>query len=169
MDTAYSAAIEALKKKLEEAEKRPAALRLAINTLCEEAGVAPLYPIHESYAGAGLGTSSVTSIGADTFYGKKQQTAIREYLAMRKKQGLGPATPREIYDALVAGGLQFEAKTADIALVGIRALLRKRYTIFAKLPNGTYGLAAWYPDMKPKKPAQNTTADPQDDEESADE
>ena len=165
MDAAYSLAIEALKKKLEEAERRPTALRLAINTLCEEAGVPPLFPMNELYSSNSAASSSqktISQIGPDSFYGKKQQTAMREYLGMRKNQGLGPATPREIYDALVLGGLEFEAKSADIALVGIRAQLRKRYTIFHKLPNGTYGLTAWYPDLKSKKSSESQAQDDED-------
>lgn len=174
MDAAYAQAIALLKKKLEEAEKRPAQLRQAINTMCEEAGAPPMYPNNAASSSTSTGESVSLvpqSIGSDTFFGKKQQTAVREYLEMRKAQNPqhGPATPREIFDALSAGGYQFEAKNDEIALVGIRALLRKRYLIFQKLSNGKYGLTAWYPDIKPKKPAQKTTADSLDDEESADE
>lgn len=170
MDATYSPAIEALQKKLEEAERRPAALRLAINTLCEEAGIPPLYPTESYSSNQRDSQKNISQIGPDTFFGKKQQTAVREYLDMRKKQdpANGPATPREIYDALVTGGYQFEAKSDDIALVGLRALLRKRYLVFQKLPNGKYGLVSWYPDVKQKKGTGNQTADPQDDEESAD-
>jgi len=67
--------------------------------------------------------------------------------------------------ALVAGGYKFEAKAPEIALVGIRALLRKRTNIFHKLPNNTYGLTEWYPGAKAPK-GQNETAD--SDEEPAD-
>ena len=174
MDAAYSQAIALLKKKLEEAEKRPAQLRQAINTMCEEAGEPLMYPNNAAPASGGAAESArVTpqNIGADTFFGKKQQTAVREYLEMRKAQNPqhGPATPREIFEALSSGGYQFEAKTDEIALVGIRSLLRKRYLVFQKLSNGKYGLTAWYPDMKPKKPVQKTSAETPDDEESADE
>ena len=41
-------------------------------------------------------------------------SAMREYLEMRKRQGLGPAKPREFFEALKAGGYQFEAKDAAV-------------------------------------------------------
>lgn len=82
---------------------------------------------------------------------------------MRRALGSGPATPKEIYEAIVAGGFQFEAKTADIAMVGLRALLRKRTAFFHKLPNGTYGLTSWYPDAK--KPKSSETDDDEADDE----
>ena len=74
------------------------------------------------------------------------------YLDMRRAQGLGPATPREIFEALKAGGYQFETKNEITALIGMRALLRKNTVTFHKLPNASYGLLAWYPDAKAGKP-----------------
>jgi hypothetical protein len=89
----------------------------------------------------------------------RQTPAMRTYLEMRKNQGLGPASTREIYDALRQGGYQFEAKTPDIAMVGMRALLRTQPNVFHKLPQGTYGLTTWYPDAKkPKDEPKKKTA-----------
>jgi hypothetical protein len=65
--------------------------------------------------------------------------------------GQGPATAREIYDAIKAGGYVFEAKDATTALVGMRALLRTQPNVFHRLPQGTWGLTAWYPDAKKPK------------------
>jgi hypothetical protein len=93
----------------------------------------------------------VTQIADDTFYGQKQTPAMRTYLEMRKAQGLGPATPREIYEAIKSGGYVFEAKDAEVALVGMRALLRTQPNIFHRLPQGTWGLTVWYPDAKKPK------------------
>lgn len=73
---------------------------------------------------------------------------MREYLEMRKAQGIGPATPRDIYEALKSGGYQFETKDDTVALVGLRALLRTQPLVFHRLPQGTYGLTSWYPDAK---------------------
>ena len=71
---------------------------------------------------------------------------------MRRAQGLGPARPREIYDALVTGGFEYEAKDAETALVGMRALLRKRSNVFIKVgTSGAYGLVSWYPDARRSK------------------
>lgn len=144
--------IQRLLARIEEYEQKAASLKSAVNVLCEEAGQPALFP--EGNAGGsrtGQGASILSKIKDDTFYGRKQQTAIREYLEMRKAQGLGPAKPREIFDALKAGGYQFETKDDGVGLVSMRALLRKRTHIFHKLPNGSYGMTAWYPDAKAAK------------------
>jgi hypothetical protein len=142
-------AITILERKVDEAERKALELMSALNVLRGEAG---LPPRAAGVSSAGSESSPIsTQIKADTFFGKKQQTAIRQYLDMRRAQGLGPAKPREIYDALLAGGYQYDAKNAEIALVGMRALLRKRTETFVQLNNGTYGLVAWYPDLKRQK------------------
>jgi hypothetical protein len=147
----FSTAIAALERRLADHDRKGNELRAMINFLCEEAGEPPKYSLGDtSGAGAGPATGGVlTQIKRDSFYGKKQMTAIREYLEMRRAQGDGPATPQEILEALKAGGYKFEAKSDDIALVGLRALLRKATGVFHKLP-GTraYGLMAWYPGAK---------------------
>ncbi len=115
----------------------------SINLLCSEAGHPPRYADTTSTAG-----SKLVQISDDTFYGKKQTPAMREYLEMRRAQGLGPATAREIYNALISGGYVFEAKEEETRLVSMRALLRTQPTVFHRLPQGTWGLLAWYPDAK---------------------
>jgi hypothetical protein len=149
MDNDLDTAIAPLLRRLDEYERKGNAIRMAINVFCEEYGKPPMFP----EGGGSAGGPKITKIKDDTFYGKKQQTAIREYLDMRKAQGLGPAKPREIFDALKQGGYQFETKDDEIALVSLRALLRKRSNIFHKLPTGSYGLDSWYPDAKPAKDA----------------
>jgi hypothetical protein len=147
-------AIAALEKKLSALEQQANGIRSAINVLCETGGMPPRYPDGGgSPGGRPQGDATLTRIGPDTFYGKKQSTAIRQYLEMRKAAGQGPATPRQIFEALKSGGMQFEAKTDEIAMVGMRALLRKNTTTFHRLPNGPYGLASWYPDAKKHKSA----------------
>lgn len=78
---------------------------------------------------------------------------------------MGPAKPREIYEALKAGGYQFEAKDDEIALVGLRALLRKRSAFFQRLPNGTYGMTSWYPDAKRPRNTSQPALDASDESE----
>jgi len=155
-------AITLMERKVDEAERKVTELLGALNVLRSEAG---LPPRPGGGGGSNSGTDQVqTQIKPDTFFGKKQQTAIRSYLDMRRAQGLGPAKPREIYDALLAGGFEYEAKTADIALVGMRALLRKRSETFVQLSNGSYGLVAWYPDLKRSKPSTSIETEAEDDE-----
>jgi hypothetical protein len=160
MSDAFAPAIAALQGELADVERKARELKSTINVLCKHAGQPELYPnIEAEQSGA-----TVTSIKADTFYGKVIGTAAREYLEMRKVANLGPATPREIYDALVQGGYQFETKNEQVALVSLRSNLRKNSRTFHKLPNGQYGLLAWYPNAKPAK----ATANDQDEDEEAD-
>ncbi|HEY1544174.1 MAG TPA: hypothetical protein VGG01_17365 [Xanthobacteraceae bacterium] len=166
-----SIAIEALEKRLADLERKGNALIEVINDMREEDGLPPRAPFGGGGGGPrALGAgSSPTSIKPDTFYGKKLQTAAREYLEMRfaAARGTDPATPRQIYDAITQGGFTFEAKDAETALVGLRALLRKRTAFFHRLPNGTYGLTSWYPDAK--KPKNSAPAEePSDQDESED-
>jgi hypothetical protein len=76
---------------------------------------------------------------------------------MRRAANLGPATPRDIYEALVKGGLKFDTTVVANAITGVRGTLRKNSSIFHKLPNGEYGLLSWYPRAKAARP--NAAAD----------
>ncbi len=159
-------AITLFEQKVIDAERNVTALLSALNLLRAEAGLPPRPPTSGGGGPEGGGTATVAEIRPDTFYGKKLQTAVREYLEMRKAAAgrTDPATPKEMYEAITAGGYKFDAKTADIAMVGLRALLRKRTAFFHKLPNGTYGLTSWYPDAKkPKAEAGSDDGEDADD------
>ncbi|MEA2880732.1 MAG: hypothetical protein QOF14_5928 [Hyphomicrobiales bacterium] len=149
-----TAAIEALERRLADFERKGNALIEVINDLREEDGLPPRGPFGGGSDSSGAKGATLTSIKPDTFYGKKLQTAVREYLEMRfaAARGTDPATPRQIYDAITTGGYTFDVKEEATALVSLRQLLRKRTAFFHKLPNGTYGLTAWYPDAKKPKP-----------------
>ncbi|PZU76292.1 MAG: hypothetical protein DI531_03195 [Brevundimonas sp.] len=164
MSNELSPAIALLEGKLRTLEQQAAELRSTINFLRKEAGQ-PALPDSPSAEATG---ATVTQIRPDTFYGKKLQTAVREYLEMRKAQGLGPAKPREIYDAITAGGFEFEASSPDVALIGLRAMMRKRTQFFHKLPNGTYGMTSWYPHAKSQKSTAPSSTEPDEDDDAAD-
>jgi hypothetical protein len=159
MESELAPAIARLRLRLEEADRNANDIRRALNVLLAESGLPP-----EPESGGNLSSGGIAQIKDDTFYGKKQQTAIREYLEMRKVQGMGPAKPRDIFEALKSGGYQFEAKDEGIALVSLRALLRKRSHIFHRLPNGVYGLLNWYPNAKPQKVAHDHGDDDDNDD-----
>jgi hypothetical protein len=162
MDGALESAIATLQRQLQDKERMANEIRGAVNVLREsinllrsQAGLPPLFP--DDGGGGGTRTDSKTEalstssgqagqINSDAFYGKRQATAIREYLEMRRSLGLGPAKPKEIYIALRQGGFQYKAKEEETALVGMRALLRKMNTTFHKVPGtSAYGLRSWYP------------------------
>ena len=146
MSDEFKPAIEALQRDLSDLERQAVETKLVINRLCVRAGMEPLYP--DALANS---NSTVGSLRADSFYGKSITTAAREFLEMRRAAGLGPATPREVYEALVKGGYTFEAKEEVTAIIGVRATLRKSSSIFHRLPNGSYGLLGWYPNAKPTR------------------
>ncbi len=155
MIDAFAPAIAALQAELAELDRKSRELKGTINVLCKHAGSAELYPNVRSDSA----TVALASIKADTFYGKVIGSAAREYLEMRKGAGQGPAAPREIYDALVQGGLQFDTKSEQVALVSLRSNLRKNSRMFHKLPNGQYGLLSWYPNAKPAKATEDDDSD----------
>jgi hypothetical protein len=156
-----SVMIDELEKRLADQVRKANALIETINVLRQEDGLPPRSPIGGGGGGGHADSRAATQIKPDTFYGKKLQTAVREFLEMRyaAARGTDPATPREIYDAITQGGFTFEAKDDTTALVGLRALLRKRTAFFHKLPNGTYGLTSWYPDAKRPKASDDADDD----------
>jgi hypothetical protein len=139
-------ALAELAKKLSDAERTVSETKRMINTLCDISGVAHMY-VDADEASRPI----VTSMRTDQFYGKVMSTSAREYLEMRKAANLGPAQPREIYEALVEGGFKFDTKSELNALAGLRQTLRKNSSIFHRLPNGRYGLLVWYPNAKPAR------------------
>jgi hypothetical protein len=147
--------LEFLRGKVRAKEQELATLRSFVNQLASEAGLPKIY---EEVAVVAEGAA--TSIRPDHFYGQASQTAIRTYLEMRKASGQGPATVADIYAALVKGGYAFETKDENNAKAGVRMVLRKNSGAFHRLPNGTYGLLAWYPNAKTLK--KNGGADDDD-------
>src|SRR5438105_1502039 len=114
----FRPAIDALLKDVLDQERKLTETKGTINRLCELAGAPPMY--------ADIGSSSQPTLGsirADSFYGKVITTAAREYMEMRKAGGLGPASPRIIYEALKQGGFKFDTKIENNAITGIRNAL----------------------------------------------
>ena len=141
------AVIGHFQKKVDDAERELRELKKMVNMLCQDAGLPPRFVD----IGNSRDAEAITRIKPDSFYGKQLSTAIREFLTMRKSQDMGPAKPREIFESLRLGGYEFETKDDEIALNSLRATLRKNSAVFHRLPNGSYGLLAWYPDAKKSK------------------
>src|SRR5216684_5343313 len=158
MKEEFKPAIAALQSDLQDIERKAAETKRAINRLCELAGAPAMYAVTDTDSSR----PSLTTLRNDQFYGKVMNTAAREYLEMRKAANLGPATPREIYEALVSGGFKFDTKIETNAITGLRQILRKNSSIFHRLPHGAYGLLAWYPNAKAVKPDDDDDADAAD-------
>ncbi len=160
----FRPAIDALLKDIADQERKLTESKSMVNRLCEHAGAPRMF---DEVSDAGS-TPALAAIRADTFYGKVITTAAREYLQMRKAAGLGPATPRDIYENLKKGGFAFDTKIESNAITGVRNTLRKNSSIFHKLPNGEYGLLSWYPRAKAaKSPSQADEPSDDEDEESS--
>ena len=152
MDETMRSTIDTLMAKVDAKGKELAELKRTVNFLSKEAGGEPIYPDDQPMDQAGLG-----GISADRFYGKSPITAAREYLEMRGRA----VPPEEIVEALARGGFDFESqgwKKQD-RVRSLAISLSKNSIIFHRLPNGTYGLVKFYPDIKKKK------ADQKDEEE----
>lgn len=145
----FQPAVQALLKDLADQERKVIETKTTINKLCEVGGDPPMF----SDIG-GASTPTITAIRGDTFYGKAFTTAAREYLEMRRSQNLGPATTREIYDAIISGGFEFETDNPNNAMTGMRQTMSKNSNIFHRLPNNGWGLTSWYEKIKASKKAK---------------
>lgn len=172
MQNELETAIEALKKVLSEQEKKVCETKTTINNLAQMLGKPPIY----SDAGQ-TSSSPISNIQSDTFYGKTVIVAVREYLEMRKSSGEGPASIKEIFEALKRGGFIFNSKSDSNSMIVLRNAISKASSIFHKLPTGDYGLVKWYDLAKIKRAKGNIdvsndseveaeikTSDPQEEE-----
>lgn len=142
MDNDILNTIEVLTHRVGTKEEEANKLKKLVNELCVEAGVALRYP---NVAGSSAGISALRS---DQFYGQTLTAAVRNYLERRKSSNLGAASVGEIYAAIRDGGYKFDTKSEDNARTSVGNALRKTSSIFHRLPNGQYGLLAWYPNAK---------------------
>jgi hypothetical protein len=142
--------IEELKAKVIEKEQELNETKKMANNLCQMFGRPPLYVITDQPTIVLTG-----QLKGDEYYGRPLATVITTVLEARKAQGIGPATVREIYDQMMAGGYQFEAKDADNSMRGMRISMAKNPK-FHKLPNGKWGLTEWYPNIKESKEEKET-------------
>jgi hypothetical protein len=107
---------------------------------------------------------SAASIRPDEFYGRPLATAVEEVLVRRKRVGLGAATVSEIYEVLKQGGFHFNTKNDENAKRNLYDKLAKNPK-FHRLPNSsTYGLTAWYPNIKKIKDSKDQPEGAEEDE-----
>ncbi len=160
MNDAFLPAIAALQEQLAKDQRAVSETKKMINKLSVLAGQPAPYPDTDESEAISIG-----AIRSDTFYGKKLATAMREYLDMRRAANLGPADTREIYEAVVKGGYKFDAANATNAMTGMRQLMTKNTNQFHKLPNGAWGLTAWYENIKASRKRQDEEDEVEADEE----
>jgi hypothetical protein len=143
-------AIREFQAEIEADERRLREKKGTVNTLCGVIGRPPIYSI-ESEGQRPIGGP----IRPDQFYGRPLATAVRDILVMRQAANQGAASVNEIHSILVEGGYQFETKNEDIARKSLRNSLAKNTALFHKLPNGRFGLRAWYPNIRERSSGES--------------
>lgn len=154
MSESLENAIEELQEKLQFALDEVFRLKKTINTLCEINGKDALYADVEAESAHG----SVGPSRPDMYYGKQLATAVREYLD-RAKQA---ADPEVILRAMEQGGFDFDALgwTDKNRLRNLSISLSKNTSAFRRLPNGMFGLDAWYEDVVKRRKPRTRSAKP---------
>jgi hypothetical protein len=134
MSERLSAAIEELEEHLAEQLNEATETKKMINSLCKRMGQEPRYE--------DVAVETTGSIRPDQYYGKPLASAASDYLERRKRS----LSAEEILKALEDGGFDFDAqgwKEKD-RLRLLASSLAKNTAKFHRLPNGSYGLLAWY-------------------------
>jgi hypothetical protein len=140
--------IEELRVKIAEKESELAGMKKTVNQLCILANHGPIYinEVEPEKSSTGL-------LRGDEYYMQPIAKVIGLILDKRKMSGTGPATIKEIYDDMRAGGYKFDSKDDENAMRGISISMSKNVAKFHKLPSGKFGLTVWYPELKePKEP-----------------
>ncbi len=138
----FMAAVEEIQKEIEALQVAIHKKKQAINVMYDSMGEQPPYEIE--------GESPVSlTIRPDQFYGKAFATAASSYLKIKNQA----CYAQEIMDGLLRGGFDFPWKDED-QLRNVAISLAKNTQVFHKLPNSTFGLLEWYPDLKKKKLAR---------------
>jgi hypothetical protein len=146
-----SPAVEALRNQLHEQEAEASETRKMINSLLRRMGEDLEFPEAES------GQMQIRMNGVarpDQYYGKAFATAAQEYLERRKQA----CSAEEIMTALEQGGFDFKKlgwrERKDWPRLTAISLAKNNQK-FHKLPNGTFGLLSWYPDIAKRNESGN--------------
>jgi hypothetical protein len=143
-------AVEVLVEQLRDQEREVRETKKTINMLSRRMGEEPPYPESDesaSFTGA--------AIRSDEYYGKQILSAVQMFLERGKRARL----LNEILAALESGGFDFLAQgwKDNDRLRSLSIALAKNPQVIHKLPNGTFGLRAWYDEsmLKKAKAARN--------------
>jgi len=135
--------IEELKKQVIQKEKELIDIKKAVNQLCNLIEQPAIYIINQADK-----EQLAIQLKGDEYYMQPVARVIHKILERRKALGAGPASIREVYEEMKAGGFNFDAKNEQNAIRGIRASMIKNTAKFHKLPIGKFGLREWYPELK---------------------
>ena len=137
MSKRLSGAIEELELQLQEQMLEVANTKKLINSLLKRMNEQPRYN--------DVATEGVGSMRADEYYGKTVTVAVQMYLE-RRHQAL---SVEDITRGLTQGGFDFKGMnwSENAYIRNIAISLSKNPTMFHKLPNGTWGLTPWYPNV----------------------
>jgi hypothetical protein len=121
-----------------------AKLKKTANSLADMAGDSPIYEDADEVTNAGVGPGR-----SDAYYGKPLATACREYLEFRRRA----VSAEEVLKGLEQGGFDFDALgwAESSRLRALAISMAKNTVVFHRLPNGTWGLLAWYPTASQKR------------------
>jgi hypothetical protein len=115
-----------------------------VNQLCHAAGAEPFYPEVDSEKAATIGLGPILP---DQYFGKPVATVVRDILERRKRAGLSAIPLADLYEAMKAGGFEFDNKDPEIARRNVAITLGKNTQTFTRVPStGSWGLAEWYPN-----------------------
>ncbi|MEX2315552.1 MAG: hypothetical protein WD669_00255 [Pirellulales bacterium] len=145
-------AIAELQRHLDGLNEQAIDTKKTINSLCRVMGEPALYTDADL---APTDTSSRSfQLNGDEYFNRPLAGVVKSILEGRRERNQGPASAEEIFDQMRAGGFEFEGRSEDKALHGLKISLSKNTTAFLKLPNGKFGLAEWY-GRRDSRPKQN--------------
>jgi hypothetical protein len=131
----------------------------AINAVCRAMGREPMYRdvLAEHVMGG--------AVRRDRYYGRPLATVAQEFLESRKEA----CSPDEIFEGLKSGAFDFRSMNWGGSekdwIRNLSISLAKNTKSFHRLPNGTYGLVAWYSELQNRRDAKKAAAAEQDDDE----
>lgn len=146
MSNAIQTAIDELMAQISAKEAELAPLKIAVNTLCKQLGQSEAYSNVGGVPGQS-GSPVTLSWKTDQFHRRPLAGSVVEILETRKQRGLdGPASIDDIYEALKAGGYQFEGTSGseENTKRAIKIALTKNTAQFSKVKEDVFGLKKWY-------------------------
>jgi hypothetical protein len=142
-ETVVTGTIELVQGQIRDLERNLTEKKRMVNSLLGLIGQDPIYASVEP-------THTGTVLRSDEFYGKALTSVVRTILDRRNAAELGAASTDSIYDDMLRGGYQFDAKSDMTAKRSLAISLAKNSYLFHRLPNDDWGLVSWYPNIPTK-------------------